>query len=144
MGRGSGRGKRAGGRRSCAAIQACVAGGSGRLVLRRSIKESIKDDEKRWGSLTMAVLSKAVATSFCVRETIEGAFWDAEARDPGREDRALADGEATEVGSGTPAPRIGYNNIVNVCCRSHSKMLCQTETDIAKSAIRGQWAKVAK
>ena len=51
----------------------------------------------------MAVSSKVVATSFCVRETIEGTFWDAEARDPGREDRAFAEGDATEVGSGTPA-----------------------------------------
>lgn len=51
----------------------------------------------------MAVSSKVVATSFCVRETIEGTFWDAEARDPGREDRAFAEGDATEVGSGTAA-----------------------------------------
>ena len=51
----------------------------------------------------MTVFSKAVATSFCVRKTIEGAFWDAEAWDPGWEDRAFADGEATEVGSGIPA-----------------------------------------
>jgi len=55
------------------------------------------------GSLTMTVFSKAVATSFCVRKTIEGAFWDAEAWDPGWEDQAFADGEATEVGSGIPA-----------------------------------------
>ena len=51
----------------------------------------------------MAVSSRAGASSFCVRETIEGAFWDTEARDPGREVRAFKDGEATEVGSGTPA-----------------------------------------
>ena len=42
----------------------------------------------------MAVSSRAVAASFCVRETIEGAFWDADARDPVREVRtfAFADG----------------------------------------------------
>ena len=71
--------------------------------MRCSIKESIKDLEKRWGSLTMAVFSKAMATSFCVHETIEGAFWDAEAWDPGWKDRAFADGGAIEVGSGMPA-----------------------------------------
>jgi len=51
----------------------------------------------------MTVFSKAVATSFCVCKTIEGAFWDAEAQDQGWEDWAFADGEATEVGSGIPA-----------------------------------------
>jgi len=51
----------------------------------------------------MTVFSKAVATSFCVHETIEGAFWDAEAWDLGWEDWAFADGEAMEVGSGIPA-----------------------------------------
>lgn len=50
----------------------------------------------------MAVLSRARAVSFCVRETSEGVF--AEARDPVREVRAFADGEATDVGSGTLAP----------------------------------------
>jgi hypothetical protein len=40
----------------------------------------------------MAVSSRAVLTSFCVRETIEGAFWDAEARDPVRDVRTFAGG----------------------------------------------------
>ena len=44
----------------------------------------------------MAVFSRAVAASFCVRETIEGAFWDAEARDPVREVRTFT------VAGGTP------------------------------------------
>ena len=69
----------------------------------RTISVSIKGLQIRWSSLTMAVSSRDVAASFCVRETIEGAFWDIEARDPGREVRAFTDGEATEVGSGTPA-----------------------------------------
>jgi hypothetical protein len=30
--------------------------------------------KRRWSPLTMAVLSRAVEASFCVRETIEGAF----------------------------------------------------------------------
>jgi len=51
----------------------------------------------------MTVFSKAVATSFCVRKTIEGAFWDAEAQDLGWKDWAFANSEATEVGSGIPA-----------------------------------------
>ena len=51
----------------------------------------------------MGVSSRVVPTSFCERETIEGAFWDAEAREPVREVRAFADGEATEFGRGTPA-----------------------------------------
>ncbi len=46
----------------------------------------------------MAVSSKAVGTSFCVREAIEGAFWDAEAREPVREVRPLGDRGATGLG----------------------------------------------
>ena len=51
----------------------------------------------------MAVFSRAATASFCERETIEGAFWDTEAREPVREVRAFADGEATELGRGIPA-----------------------------------------
>ena len=59
--------------------------------------------EKKRRLLTMAVFSRAATASFCERETIEGAFWDTEAREPVREVRAFADGEATELGRGIPA-----------------------------------------
>ncbi len=59
--------------------------------------------EKKRRLLTMAVFSRAATASFCERETIEGAFWDTEAREPVREVRAFADGEATELGRGIRA-----------------------------------------
>jgi hypothetical protein len=62
--------------------------------------------------LTMVVSSRVTA-SFCEREAIEGAFWDTEAREPVREVRAFADGEATEVGRGIPAALADYDGKIS-------------------------------